>query len=254
MSAAREHFSIDRSAEYFSVSELQSQTGHSLCEFAFVVFKELVDNALDAAESANRWPHVAIDWQAADGFLDIMISDNGLGIPADVIERILDFGTRTSDKAAYVAPTRGQQGNALKTLLGIPIALGGQGHVVEICAHEKCHAINLSVTPAGAVEHTREVTASPRTLGTWVRVSIPYAIGLNWEPEDWVRGISLFNPHATIRIRGVVEYESDVHQGESRNAEVDDLSPDLAFKRRSADGWNKFLPTDASSAAWYSQH
>ena len=46
----REHFSVSRAAEYFHVSELQAQTGRPRYDFGHVILKELVDNALDAAE------------------------------------------------------------------------------------------------------------------------------------------------------------------------------------------------------------
>ena len=42
--------------------------------------------------------------------------DNGPGIAGDVVDDILDFTVRVSSREAYVGPTRGAQGNALKTL------------------------------------------------------------------------------------------------------------------------------------------
>ncbi|WP_290653778.1 hypothetical protein, partial [Aquisalimonas sp.] len=57
----RQMFSLSRAAEYFSVKELQTLTGQPRGEFGAVILKELLDNALDAAETAGRDPAVKID-------------------------------------------------------------------------------------------------------------------------------------------------------------------------------------------------
>jgi DNA topoisomerase VI subunit B len=49
----REHFRISRSVEYLNVKELQAQTGQPVAKFGEVFLKELIDNALDACESAG---------------------------------------------------------------------------------------------------------------------------------------------------------------------------------------------------------
>jgi DNA topoisomerase VI subunit B len=49
----RTTFETPRASEYFSSQELQAQTGQPPYRFASVVLKEIVDNALDAAESAG---------------------------------------------------------------------------------------------------------------------------------------------------------------------------------------------------------
>ncbi|HID06905.1 MAG TPA: hypothetical protein EYP10_07125 [Armatimonadetes bacterium] len=115
---------ISRAAEYFSVRELQAQTGRPVSEFASVVLKELVDNALDAAEVTGVAPVVGIDVTEEGGVYRIAVQDNGPGIAPEVVRRILDFSVRVSDKSIYRSPTRGAQGNALKTVVGIPFALG----------------------------------------------------------------------------------------------------------------------------------
>jgi hypothetical protein len=60
----------------------------------------------------------------------LSIKDNGRGIPPVAVQSILDFRTRTSNKAAYRSPTRGLQGNALKTVIGTPYALGSRQPLV----------------------------------------------------------------------------------------------------------------------------
>src|SRR4051812_36161828 len=103
----REMFSISRASEYFDARELQAQTGQPRHRFAAVALKELVDNTLDACETAGVVPEVEIAMRHQAEQLVIMIQDNGDGIAPETVARVLDFDTRTSDKAAYRAPTRG---------------------------------------------------------------------------------------------------------------------------------------------------
>ncbi len=74
----REHFSVSRAAEYFRASELQAQTGRPRYDFGHVVLKELVDNALDAAEEAGVAPAIDIIVNERG----ISVSDNGPVRPA----------------------------------------------------------------------------------------------------------------------------------------------------------------------------
>ena len=120
----RQTFTVSRELD-FSEAELTTQTGYGReTWWPGVVAKELIDNSLDACEQAGTPPRIEVNFQGDS----LTVPDNGPGLPADVLERVLDFATRTSDKAAYVSPTRGAQGNALKVILAIPyvlISLGG---------------------------------------------------------------------------------------------------------------------------------
>ena len=118
------HFPINPDAvslDFTSRKELEAQTGHEMAQWACVVAKELADNALDACEEAGTAPRVAFAVDTRRG--SITVSDNGPGLPPETVTSILDFTTRTSSREAYVGPTRGAQGNALKTLLAIPYVL-----------------------------------------------------------------------------------------------------------------------------------
>ena len=195
----RETFSISRAAEYFDARELQAQTGQSIDSFAAVVLKELLDNALDAAEAAGVAPAVLIDICDAEGVLRLEVSDNGAGIRPEVVDRILDFTTRTSDKSAYRTPTRGAQGNALKTVLGIPCALGGT-EPVTITAHGICHTIRARIDPGGDLRIDHSQAPVPVRAGTRISVALPS----RWDDvraDRWAQAFSLFNPHASVQIR-----------------------------------------------------
>jgi hypothetical protein len=144
----RQTFSTSRELEYFSESELTTQTGYGKEEWwPRLVAKELVDNSLDGCEQAGTPPFIAVDFQGNS----LTVTDNGPGLPPDVLERILDFSSRTSDKAAYVSPTRGAQGNAFKTRVGDSLRVGrrpGGGRVPPAPAHYR--GFDRPCTPAAA--------------------------------------------------------------------------------------------------------
>jgi DNA topoisomerase VI subunit B len=54
-------FTTSRLAEFCSERELINQTGHDSDDWPLVALKELVDNALDAAEEAGVAPVIMID-------------------------------------------------------------------------------------------------------------------------------------------------------------------------------------------------
>ena len=107
-----ETFRTSRLLDFSSQRELTAQIGHEPEWWPAVIVKELVDNALDAAEQVGAAPRVRVT--ATDRMIEVV--DNGPGIPGDVIDDILDFSVRVSSREAYVGPWRGAQGNALKTI------------------------------------------------------------------------------------------------------------------------------------------
>jgi DNA topoisomerase VI subunit B len=192
-------FETSRAAEYFSVTELQAQTGQPVERFADVVLKELLDNAVDACETGGVAPQVSIVVRRTDGTLHVEVQDNAAGLPPQTIARILNFQTRTSDKAAYRAPTRGAQGNALKTVLGMPCALGGDAPItIEACGMR--HAIRAWIDPAGELRLTHDQVPAPGCVGTCVSVALPAAPLTASDPHHLARAVALFNPHVAVRI------------------------------------------------------
>src|SRR6516225_16841 len=123
-------FATPRAVEFLELRALQAQTGQPVDAFGDVVVKELLDNALDGAETARRAPVIEIHTRTDDGITLITVSDSGAGITPATVSDVCDFTVLVSDKARYRGPARGAQGNALKTLLGIPSALGVDEPVV----------------------------------------------------------------------------------------------------------------------------
>jgi hypothetical protein len=218
----RTTFETSRASEYFDARQLSTLTGMPENEFAGVCLKELVDNALDACETVGLAPEVGVEVEMNSEHIQLTVSDNGPGIPLEVVHKVLDYSIRVSDKAAYRSPTRGAQGNALKTVIGIPYALGGEEPRI-VMARGVRHSIKPWVDPAGGVHFeygsTREVTEGTTISlaipnGRIENYSMPYVVAENavlrdannrviqdFDPVHWCRSFAAFNPHATVSYR-----------------------------------------------------
>jgi DNA topoisomerase VI subunit B len=129
---------MSRTLEYFTERELTQQMETPVNKWPLALTKELIDNALDASESdeSGRSPAITVTLDGAS----VAVEDNGPGLPEDTLRKSLDYTTRTSDKAHFVSPTRGQLGNALKCLWAGPFVYSG------ICGNER--AANIEITTA----------------------------------------------------------------------------------------------------------
>jgi DNA topoisomerase VI subunit B len=194
--------SRSRAGEYFESGTLQTMTGQPRARFADVVIKELADNALDAAElrarrKGSRPPRLRISVSYAPDAVRLTVADNGAGITPDLLRRALDLERLTSDKAVYRTPTRGAQGNALKTVIGIPHALGSTDPVTFDARHLR-HTAACRIDPAGLVHLDLAEEATAHARGTRVALTLPAAACGVFRPGRWARGYSLFNPHAEV--------------------------------------------------------
>jgi DNA topoisomerase VI subunit B len=168
-------FKVSRLMEFCTRRELVAQIGHNEFDWPLVILKELNDNALDDAEEAGIAPVIAVTVKAGA----IIVRDNGTGIPADTIKGVLDYSIRVSSREAYVSPTRGAQGNVLKTLLPMAYVLNeGLGDdaygetVIE--AHGIAHHIRFSVDhirQEPKIQYTSK--PSPIVNGTKIKVQLP---------------------------------------------------------------------------------
>ena len=119
-----------------------------------MLIKELVDNALDACETAGTPPEITVT-MTPQGFT---VADNGPGMPTALIERSLDYDIRVSDKTYYVSPSRGQLGNALKCLWAAPYAVEstspGQVEVSSLGLRHRDRGDGGPDCPGTRLEHT----------------------------------------------------------------------------------------------------
>ncbi len=167
----RTTFRTSRLLDFCSHKELVAQTGHEPESWPLVALKELLDNALDACEEAGVAPEITVKVDAEG----ITVADNGPGIPAETVEGVLDFSIRVSNREAYVAPDRGAQGNALKTIVAMPFVLDGGAGLVEVTAKGERHRITLQVDrirQEPVIDHKRQPAPDVKT-GTTVAVYWP---------------------------------------------------------------------------------
>jgi DNA topoisomerase VI subunit B len=241
---------ISRSSEFFSVDELTKQTGQPVDMFAAVIIKELMDNGLDAAETAGRDPQIVLTVCNKDGSIQIRVEDNGNGIRQEVLDRIVSsFDCRISDKVIYRAPSRGSQGNAFKTLIGIPHALRSSYPVV-IEALGLRHEIRAQIDPLGNAKADTTSAEIDGFIGTRVEVTLPDvpAAG-SLVPEWWAQAFALTNPHALVKFCRIDENLSHDEHGNSSPEKIQEIYQPTV---KSGQGWRKFMPTDLTAPVWYS--
>jgi DNA topoisomerase VI subunit B len=231
----RETFRTSRLMDFMSEKELIAQTGHRKEAWPLVVLKELIDNALDACEDRCIAPevHVLVDDQG------ITVTDNGPGIPLDTIAGVLDFSVRVSNREAYVSPTRGAQGNALKTVVAMPFVLSTdeQRGRVTIASNGIRHEIGVSVDrirQAPMVSREEQPAEDVKT-GTTVTVHWPHSAcsllrGAESRFLQIAEDYTWLNPHLTM----AVEWFGKSHRFKGTNP-----------------GWEKWLPSDPTSPHWY---
>jgi DNA topoisomerase VI subunit B len=221
-----------RLLDFCSRKELTAQTGHQVEAWPLVVAKELLDNALDACEEANVPPDIRVRVDD-DG---ITVADNGPGIPAETITGMLDFSVRVSSREAYVAPDRGAQGNALKTLIAMPFVLNGERGVVEIDTVGAHHRIEFTVDPIRQEPViTHDVEPVDRKNGTEFRVEWPdSACSILADAKSRFLQIAddyaWINPHLTLDI---------------------DWFGDKRIIAATNPTWEKWGPSDPTCPHWY---
>jgi uncharacterized protein (DUF2267 family) len=233
-----------RASEYFTTRELQTMTGQDRENFATVVMKELVDNALDAAEIHGVNPEISITCDIGQE-ITLTITDNGPGLGTDTIKKILNFNSRVSSNSIYRSPTRGAQGNAWKTVLGIPGALGGTDPVIIESQGIK-HIVRAWADPAGIVRVEHDQEQGSITTGCSVTVTIPNDSQL-FMPELLARSFAVMNPHCTFMVK--------IRQSENSSlpGKCDSNTEEIYYPTAdTSNGWRKYMPTDPTSPFWYS--
>ena len=237
-------FTVSRLMEFCSKKELVNQTGHSVWEWPLVLLKELFDNALDACEEAEVAP--VIEVVVGPGF--ITITDNAEGFAAETIAAILDYTIRVSSREAYVSPTRGAQGNALKTILAMAYVLDRERDGDDVNAD----AAGVTIIESRGIRHRIEfrvdhisnepkivhtTTPCDRTVGTAITIEWPSSEVLLQYVEHQFKHLTqsyvFFNPHLTLR--------GGWHGKPFVNIKATNPS------------WEKWRPRDPTSPHWYDE-
>jgi hypothetical protein len=88
---------------------------------------------------------------------------------------ILDFAVRVSSREAYVSPTRGAQGNAMKTIVAMAFALDGTEGRTMIESRGVAHRITFKVDQVRQVprvDHVRE----PSSVRNGTRIVVQWPV------------------------------------------------------------------------------
>jgi DNA topoisomerase VI subunit B len=191
--------------------------------------------SLDACEDADIAPAITVCVSTEER--TITVGDNGPGIAPDVVERLADLRTKTSSREAYVAPTRGAQGNALQTILAMPFALDGAIGRTVIEAHGVANTIEFNIdhvhrVPRVGITRSRSFVQN----GTSVTLHWPDSASSKLdEAKDQIvqiaRSFAFLNPHAMIRL---------TWDGTT-----------MVKAKAASRSWHKWRSSEPAPAAWY---
>jgi len=240
----RTTFETSRELEYFSEKELRAQIGHGKGAWPIAILKELIDNALDACETKGCAPKITVVVEK-DSF---SIQDNGPGIEEEVIKKSLDYTKRVSDKVYYISPTRGQLGNALKTVWAVPFVLDGQQGKVEVFSKGKHYTISVSVDRISQKPKIKcHIDKSSLVKnGSLVKIHVADSAGLLNRPKDdgFYKGIDLLNklPSAIGLIRSYAAFNP--HASFTLNEKT--------YKATNTT-LRKWKPSNPTSPHWYAE-
>ncbi len=174
----RETFRTSRLSEFTTVNGLTIAIGHPPARWPQVIVKESADNSIDGCEEHGIAPCLNIAVSTERG--EIVVADNGPGIPAKTVKSIIDYTVRTGSRAAYTAPTRGQMGNALQCAIAAPAALGLVGETAVIEAHGIANRISVRVDPVSQ-EPRVSLVSEQSSVKNGTRVTIRWPTeGIRW--------------------------------------------------------------------------
>lgn len=227
----RQAFEQSRLLEFFSEKELQLQIGTSRQGWATALLKELVDNSLDACESASIAPVIEVSVEGNT----IRVTDNGPGLSRDIIEKALDYSIRVSTNAAYVSPTRGQLGNALKCVWAAPFVINGEQGRVEVESVGIHHDIDVRldhIRQEPVITHTK----SESTVKTGARITLHWDFSarqllVSGAPDFYRDASRLLAHYASLNPHAIFTFNDETYP---RTADI-----------------VKWNPSDPTSPHWY---
>jgi DNA topoisomerase VI subunit B len=235
---ARTTFQTSRLLEFFTEKELAMQVGFPKAQWPIALLKELIDNALDAAENAGSLPDLEVTLEPDR----LSVRDHGPGLPVKTLKGSLNYLVRVSDKAHYVSPSRGQLGNALKCLWAAPYVAQGEQGSVEVVTRGTAHRISVQLDRISQQPDLQHLTCPDGVIknGTLINIVWPEIASVlargdgsssDKSADDLLLEYAAFNPHATLTYH---------EPGYER------VIP------RTAPNWSKWSPRHPTDAHWYS--
>lgn len=143
----------NRLSENFTEKGLQSLTGQPPNHWIRYVVKEVIDNSLEASDH----PEIIVKLdENKNGGCNLSIRDNGTGLTKKIIFAIFkDVDSFGGNKRHYKTPSRGNQGNALMTVLGIQNLLGHPLYVTSNNSRYKIEIIKNDIEDRYEVDISR---------------------------------------------------------------------------------------------------
>ena len=197
----RNALSFRRELEFVEETELAKRMGCPRYQWLRAVIKELIDNALDAAEEAGEAHPVVAVGISEDGVLSC--GSSGSGIAPETVAKLADREQRTSSREAYAEPVRGAQGNALSVIMCLPFGFGLDESELHIASCGVLHRIALRADRLQGRIETEHTSRPVEMSAGWTEVGL-------WWPEEIdlaaiariVIAAAALNPHAIISFNG----------------------------------------------------
>jgi hypothetical protein len=208
--------SKSRVMEYLTLDGLSKMTGVSPDLLDFYTLKELTDNALDSAELGDTLPEIQVMVSRQTDTLRIAVADQGAGISPEMVREVTNFERFGGTKYFVKKPTRGAQGNALMTIVGLVSALWReQGRAVPpaivFSSRGYRHEVSLRIDPVlekawVSVESVKisgtDGGSDVDQKGTSIEVFLPLPYGACGQRDRYtqvIENFSLWNPHASFK-------------------------------------------------------
>lgn len=224
---------LDRSVvrKYFDTTGISQLTGEPPGRLNLVIVRELLDNSLDTCDeryAKKGIKDVNVEFcveKNSNGFLKIIVKDNGYGWSDEKIAILKDFTHDHSSRTLYKYPTRGLIGHAWKLIIGIVYAIAKECHIsydespITIISKGKRHDINIEYD-GNEPQITIKSSSGVEDNGWASIVSVmlpPYPTeGSDWLDDAFYLDIKdrylCFNPHANITFKGLKSPEGTTYQ------------------------------------------
>ena len=175
----------------------------------------------------------------------------GPGIPPETITGIIDYNVRVSSREAYISPTRGRQGNALKSILPMAYVLDGKiigetwieargvKHRIQFCVNQ------INQEPVVSNNQTRSLV----TTGTRISVFWPAKAPVEYQDEDDDTQLG----EATFQTDAIEDLLSEFIWVNPHLTLLFRVDGKTVLEHTATNpGWSKYRACDATSAHWYS--
>jgi hypothetical protein len=195
-----------RGTDWLSERGLTKLSGAEPKYWPDLLLKEIVDDALDAAEGVRRPPIVSVTVERDA----LVVEDTGPGIEERIIRDIADPNVYSSDKDLYISPSRGMIGQGLKFAWAMPfVARGGAGRAeIETRGQRWVLAADPITRQVSADGAGPGIAKGTRIKIVWPGITDFGGLGARPDPGALLKaarrllaGYAMVNPHAAITLR-----------------------------------------------------